>query len=241
MLFSFPSIRFGLMVGIGGGIPSKYHDVRLGDIVVSKPTGTFGGIVQYDLGKVLSNGDFQTTGHLNKPLLVLLNGLASLEAEYELGNSKLTEYLTDIFRKNKSNRFKAEYSHQGTENDKLYNASYDHVNNNDTCESCDNTKVMVRRERDTSEPMVYHGTIASANQVVKSAKKRDEIAKKFGALCFEQRRARSSRCRCMWRPRAHRRCRSATVQESIRVRHLSPSSSWTSSRGTRSSRRPDPW
>ena len=35
MTSTFPSIRFWLMVGIGGGVPPK---VRLGDIVVSAPT-----------------------------------------------------------------------------------------------------------------------------------------------------------------------------------------------------------
>jgi nucleoside phosphorylase len=42
MLFSFPNIRFGLLVGIGGGIPSEANDIRLGDIVVSKPQDTIG-------------------------------------------------------------------------------------------------------------------------------------------------------------------------------------------------------
>jgi nucleoside phosphorylase len=42
MLLSFPSIRFGLLVGIGGGIPSDENDIRLGDVVVSKPHGTVG-------------------------------------------------------------------------------------------------------------------------------------------------------------------------------------------------------
>lgn len=42
MLSTFPNIRFGLLVGIGGGIPSERHDIRLGDIVVSEPKGTFG-------------------------------------------------------------------------------------------------------------------------------------------------------------------------------------------------------
>src|SRR5215471_3106469 len=37
MRSSFAGIRFGLMVGIGGGVPSKEHDIRLGDVVVSKP------------------------------------------------------------------------------------------------------------------------------------------------------------------------------------------------------------
>lgn len=35
MLRSFPSVKFGLMVGIAGGAPSTQHNVRLGDIVVS--------------------------------------------------------------------------------------------------------------------------------------------------------------------------------------------------------------
>ncbi|KAH8842322.1 hypothetical protein MCOR27_011757 [Pyricularia oryzae] len=45
MLRTFKSIRFALMVGIGGGIPSGTHDIRLGDIVVSQPTGTSGGVI----------------------------------------------------------------------------------------------------------------------------------------------------------------------------------------------------
>jgi nucleoside phosphorylase len=40
---SFP-IKFGLMVGVGGGVWSKKNDIRLGDIVVSQPTGAHGGV-----------------------------------------------------------------------------------------------------------------------------------------------------------------------------------------------------
>lgn len=45
------SIRFGLMVGIGGGVPSEEEDIRLGDAVVSRPHKVHGGVVQYDIGK----------------------------------------------------------------------------------------------------------------------------------------------------------------------------------------------
>lgn len=43
MMRSFPKIRFGLMVGIGGGAPGMpdndpRNDIRLGDVVVSCPT-----------------------------------------------------------------------------------------------------------------------------------------------------------------------------------------------------------
>jgi nucleoside phosphorylase len=43
LISTFPSIKFGLMVGIGGGVPPK---VRLGDVVVSIPVGQFPGVVQ---------------------------------------------------------------------------------------------------------------------------------------------------------------------------------------------------
>jgi hypothetical protein len=65
MLFSFLSIRFGLIVSIGSRIPRKDHNIRLGDIIVSKPKGILGSIGQYDLG--LPNNDFQLIGYLNKP------------------------------------------------------------------------------------------------------------------------------------------------------------------------------
>src|SRR5579871_4245294 len=78
--FSFPSIKVGLMVGIGGGIPNASYDVRLGDIVVSKPDNNHGGVVQYDLGKTVQGGLFKRTGLLNKPPNLLLNAMASLQA-----------------------------------------------------------------------------------------------------------------------------------------------------------------
>ena len=64
MRITFPSIRFGLMVGIGGGVPSTKNDIRLGDVVVSKPTGALGGVVRYDYGKKIAS---QQTGTMNQP------------------------------------------------------------------------------------------------------------------------------------------------------------------------------
>jgi nucleoside phosphorylase len=40
-----PNIKIGLLVGIGGGLPNKQNDIRLGDVVVSKPEGQYGGVV----------------------------------------------------------------------------------------------------------------------------------------------------------------------------------------------------
>lgn len=49
LICSLPHIRFGLLVGIGGGIakPDEDQDIRLGDVVVSQPTGTTGVVAQF--------------------------------------------------------------------------------------------------------------------------------------------------------------------------------------------------
>jgi nucleoside phosphorylase len=45
MKSTFAQIRFGLMVGIGGGVPRAGSDIRLGDVVISKPYMLHGGVV----------------------------------------------------------------------------------------------------------------------------------------------------------------------------------------------------
>ncbi|KAJ6078696.1 purine and uridine phosphorylase [Penicillium canescens] len=60
MTMTFPSIRFGLMVGIGGGVPKS---VRLGDVVVSTPGNGYGGVVQSDFGKAQQGGFSNAQDH----------------------------------------------------------------------------------------------------------------------------------------------------------------------------------
>ena len=54
LLRSFPRVRFGLMVGVGGGAPSNNlcQDIRLGDVVVSTPKGNDGKGRMYLFDKV---------------------------------------------------------------------------------------------------------------------------------------------------------------------------------------------
>ncbi|RFN50746.1 hypothetical protein FIE12Z_4984 [Fusarium flagelliforme] len=58
---TFESIHFGLMVGIGGGVPRENFDIRLGDIIVGTR------VVQHDLGKIIGSGQIQHTA-VPKPL-----------------------------------------------------------------------------------------------------------------------------------------------------------------------------
>ncbi|GFG17193.1 hypothetical protein IFM5058_08347 [Aspergillus udagawae] len=59
MLSTFPRLQYGLLVGIGGGAPSENDDIRLGNVVVSKRTRTYGGVVQYVYGKTLAGRRFE--------------------------------------------------------------------------------------------------------------------------------------------------------------------------------------
>ncbi|OTA05305.1 hypothetical protein A9Z42_0059700 [Trichoderma parareesei] len=67
MVHSFPNLKIGLMVGIGGGAPSSEHDVRLGDVVVSMSEGGQGAVFQYDYGKTMQDQAFRHTRFLDQP------------------------------------------------------------------------------------------------------------------------------------------------------------------------------
>jgi hypothetical protein len=91
LLNDFTSIRFGLLVRIGGGIPSNNEDdIRLEDVIVSKPATTFGGVVQFDWGKIHPEGKFERTGALKKPPAVLMANVQRLEAQHRrVGNQTI--------------------------------------------------------------------------------------------------------------------------------------------------------
>ncbi|KAF2684925.1 Pfs, NB-ARC and ankyrin domain protein, partial [Lentithecium fluviatile CBS 122367] len=97
MQAAFKGIRFGLMVGIGGGVPSADADIRLGDVVVSQPQQRFGGVVQYNFGKTTPSG-FERTGSLNSPPQILLSAVSTVRANVMLGDSTLSYHLSRLER-----------------------------------------------------------------------------------------------------------------------------------------------
>jgi nucleoside phosphorylase len=181
MLHSFPLIRFGLMVGIGGGVPSLKEDIRLGDVVVSKPMDSSGGVIQYDHGKNIA-GQFQITGSLNKPPLVLLTALSKLIADHMRKPSKISHFLSEMVERYALMGEK--FCHQGPENDLLFDASYDHKDGQ-TCDECEIGKLVDRSARRSLAPFIHYGLIASANQVMKHGATRDKLREELKVLCFE--------------------------------------------------------
>ena len=184
MRINFPSIRFGLMVGIGGGVPCRKNDIRLGDIVISTPTGTKTGVVQHDFGKTEKEGEFRRTGALNKPPAELLGAVVHLETKYGL-EQQLSEHISNGFRKWFS-RWAVQYAYQGAECDRLFEASYDHLDSDDEdCQQCSEYKVANRLSREDSLPIVHYGNIVSGNQVMKYGLSRDRLSKQEDIICFE--------------------------------------------------------
>jgi nucleoside phosphorylase len=189
MLHSFPNIKIGLMVGIGGGAPSQKHDIRLGDIVVSAPRDGTGGVFQYDFGKATQDGIFHTTGFLNQPPTLLQTTVTGLRAHYDIHSNQIEEAISSVLEKRP--RLRREYGRPLPITDRLYQSTAIHPSNSEeSCEDCcgnDASKLVLRPDRSQHEdnPTVHYGLIASANQVMRDALFRDRLIKEKDVLCFE--------------------------------------------------------
>jgi hypothetical protein len=135
MRATYPRLRFGLLVGIGGGVPTRTDEgpIRLGHVVVSQPVGQHSGAVQYDHGKAEAN-KFVRTGYLAPPPHVLLN--AALEAQVhrlEMSTDPLAAHLTRIDTSKPRLRH---FSRPHADQDYLYEAGYIHLDRELSCKKC---------------------------------------------------------------------------------------------------------
>ncbi|KAK6349927.1 hypothetical protein TWF696_006186 [Orbilia brochopaga] len=212
MLSTFPSIKIGLMVGIGGGVPPK---VRLGDVVVGTK------VIQWDFGKAEKNGTFRRTSTLERPPRALRAAISRLETEHDMREAKISQYLNDI--KVKCPKVMAKYGWSKSLQDPLFAPD-----NSDGSQSTVMSNIMsgwpilvpilvliyrwighlkdfltlgnsdrsqrIAGSTDNSKPQrkpgdvrIHYGLIASGNQVLKDAKLRDNINESLNGdvLCVE--------------------------------------------------------
>ncbi|PTB65479.1 purine and uridine phosphorylase [Trichoderma citrinoviride] len=177
MINTFPSIRFCLMVGIGGGVPPQ---VRLGDIVVSKPIGTFSGVVQWDSGKS-EKDQFERTGALDRPPRVLLGAIAKLQTAHEMHGTRIPDYMKEMAAKYPKMVDKYMWSPR-LKDPILLSGRYEPEGKGmPTKSDLDNDGEQPR------ETEIHYGLIASGNQVVKNSDMRDRINRDLGGkvLCLE--------------------------------------------------------
>lgn len=141
-----------------------------------------GGVVQIDLGRDTPQG-FKRTGMLNRPPDILLTAIADMESDHMFIQPPDIPNLLNSLRQRVPRN--AEQISYDPSKDKLYEASYDHPLHMETCDECDERKVIWRPGRSRNDPVVHYGLIASANHVKENAVNRDGLRDELGVLCFE--------------------------------------------------------
>jgi nucleoside phosphorylase len=172
---SFPSIHTRLMVGIGGGVPGRV-DVRLGDVVVGHT------VIQYDFGKSVQGASFKRTGFMNRPPPGIMTAVSKLRADHQSAPSRIPSILSKMME---HSPFMAKYTNPGPQQDHLYQSTYVHDPSLSNCDQCDPSNLVNRPNRDSTDPEIHYGPIASGNLVMKDAQVRDNLAQELDVLCFE--------------------------------------------------------
>ncbi|KAJ9304135.1 hypothetical protein DTO217A2_6352 [Paecilomyces variotii] len=182
MMTTFPSIKVALLVGIGGGAPNlnvKGRDIRLGDIVVGTA------VLQYTSGKRTHYGleNFYPVRYMDSKLLGHSQILQALMHEDKLNIQRAAE---EMIKKNEKN---AIFQRPDPESDRLYESDYVHAGK--PCDCLDihskcQAHVVKREPRKKNDLVHVHvGKIGSADQVMKDASTRDQLAHAHDIICFE--------------------------------------------------------
>jgi nucleoside phosphorylase len=189
MFHTFPNIKIALLVGIGGGVPRPHlspeplQNIHLGDVVVGWPGDGKPAVVNWDRGRMKTDGVFEMVGTMDKPAWRVRQALDIVASNHDMEKTKFKDHLRRL-------KGRPQFAHPGLENDRLFKAHYNHVGDrNDNCVSCDATELVDQtpRAEEHKDIFVYHsGRIATGNAVIQSGVDRDKTSKQCdGVLCFE--------------------------------------------------------
>ncbi|KFA69671.1 hypothetical protein S40285_08666 [Stachybotrys chlorohalonatus IBT 40285] len=175
---SFPNISATLMVGIGGGSPTQAN-IYLGDVVVGTK------VIQYDKGKMIMDGQFLETADAKAPAMLLKSAVANLQSRH--GQHHYSSQAITLVRSRLPSRDRP------NQPDRLFEATYEHISDvangvrsdETNCDKCDPKRLQHRDNRHPEGPRIHYGVIASGNSVMKNGGKRDYLAQRHSALCFE--------------------------------------------------------
>ncbi|KAI9728092.1 MAG: hypothetical protein M1834_007808 [Cirrosporium novae-zelandiae] len=189
MRATFRRIRFCLVVSTGSGVPTRTDDgdVRLGDVVVSKPVGEHSGVIKFHHGKAEA-GRFKRTGYLAPPPATLLNAaqMMAVSLEIRIGREQGDPLLENLKRVPTEGPIFQKYKFPGRSQDHLYSGT--------TCQEWEYQSdqrsrpvgITDAQDQDPDPQVIVHrGTIASGEWVIMDSYLRDIFAKECGALCFE--------------------------------------------------------
>ncbi|KAJ5116734.1 hypothetical protein N7456_001082 [Penicillium angulare] len=187
-MYTFPNLRIALLVGIGGGVPSGMHDIRLGDIAVGSSLGHEGGVYQYNYRRAIRDGrDFQPTAVLEPPPSFIQKAVASLRTSYRSEGHNLENLIDEAFAK--VPWMYKKYNRPAPVSDRLYRSNIVHRYPEELCDiRCgdDPSKLISRISRpEYNSQRIHHGVIASSTELMKDAILRDELIGRRDILCFE--------------------------------------------------------
>ncbi|KAJ9413554.1 nucleoside phosphorylase domain-containing protein [Fusarium oxysporum] len=97
--------------------------------------------------------------------MVLLHALSSLQAEHMIAGSRVPELL------------------HGAGKDRLFKSQHDHIGGSN-CDKWDSALEVKRRQRESTEPEIHYGVIASGNKLIKDAATRDSLLEDIGHRCL---------------------------------------------------------
>ncbi|KAF9885426.1 hypothetical protein FE257_012948 [Aspergillus nanangensis] len=188
MITHLPKIQYGLVVGVAGGVPSRRHDIRLGDVVVSVPSNGNSGMLHYGGGEYIQGGGCKyRTSHLPAPPQALLSAVKKLEHHHRHEGHKLNGVVERAFAK--WTRLQRKYRRPDPGTDRLYRSdSFHSIDSDGDCGThCDHSGLVLRprRTRNPHDPVIHHGLIASGDLVVKDSQTRDRLGMEKDILCFE--------------------------------------------------------
>lgn len=185
MIRSFPNIKSFLLVTITGGAPSMYHDIRLGDIVVSAPRNG-DAVFQFDYGRTIQGQDFIPKKLPTTTPMFLQIAVNRLKDRYRLGTSRLEDSINSVLDKNPMLR---DHWRPDPASDILFFSHYNHQGESDCCIDCEphpsNVVMRHARTEQKNNPVIHYGRIASGNRVIRDALFRDKLSKQENVLCFE--------------------------------------------------------
>ena len=82
--------------------------------------------------------------------------------------SRIPEFLSEMIATYP--KMRTEFTYCGQEQDRLFDAAFDHHGLENTCDNCETSGLVKRLARHRHDPVIHYGLIASGNQVIKDRK-----------------------------------------------------------------------
>lgn len=178
----FSNLWFALLVGVAAGLPNlspsdptRYRDIRLGDVLVCVPDKAGSGIVHYDLGQDTEDG-FSLNGRQAETPAIVRSAIGNIRLTkkdpYKEGN-EFAKYLDKFQHADKENKFLC----PSQDTDRLWTSSVDPI--------APPALILRQRRSESERTRVWYGNIGSGNSMMRNPRRRDELRDRYDLIGLE--------------------------------------------------------